>query len=276
MNGRIDAHQHFWRYGPDTHGWIDDSMAPLRRDFLPGDLAPLLRDAGFDECLAVQAQTNVAETEWLLSLAAEHDFIRAVVGWVDLCRPQARDDLARLAADPKLAGIRHVVQSEPAGFMTRDDFRRGIAALAEFDLVYDILIYARQLPEALEFVRAFPDQPFVIDHIAKPDIRGGGFKAWRRDMEAIAREPHVWCKLSGMVTEADWRAWSPAAFEPYLDVVLDAFGPQRCMIGSDWPVSTLAGDYRAVTGIVTAYVERLPPPDRRAILGRTASLVYQR
>jgi L-fuconolactonase len=275
MNGRIDAHQHFWRYHPDTHGWIDDAMAALRRDFLPEHLGPLLRDAGFTGSIAVQAQTNVAETEWLLSLAAEHAFIRGVVGWVDLCDPSVRDELARLAANPKLAGIRHVVQSEPDGFMAGDDFRRGVAALAEFDLVYDILIYARQLSEALDFVRAFPNQPFVIDHIAKPDIRGSGFESWRCDIEAIARQPRVWCKLSGIVTEADWRAWQPADFEPYLDVVLEAFGPERCMIGSDWPVCTLAGDYEAVTGIVSAYVERLSPAERKAIFGGVASSFYK-
>jgi L-fuconolactonase len=272
---RIDAHQHFWKYGPDTHGWIDDSMAVLKRDFLPKDLAPLLHAADFDGCVAVQAQTNITATEWLLSLADQHEFIRGVVGWVDLCSSAAPADLERLSQHPRLVGIRHVVQSEPDGFMSREDFRRGIAALAQFDLTYDILIFERQLTEALDLVRAFPDQRFVIDHIAKPDIKNGSFDAWRAGIEAIAREPNASCKLSGMVTEADWSSWTPAAFEPYLDVVVHAFGPTRCMLGSDWPVCILAGDYATVTKIVIDYANRLSASERDAILGGTASAFYR-
>lgn len=272
---RIDAHQHFWRYAPNTHAWIDDSMAILKRDFLPGDLKPLLEAAGFDGSIAVQAQTNVAETDWLLVLAAEHDFIRGVVGWVDLCASSIADDLARLSQNPRLVGIRHVIQSEPDGFMVRDVFRRGIAALAGVDLSYDILIYERQLLEALDLVRAVPRQRFVIDHIAKPDIKSGGFDSWRKGIEALAREPNTWCKLSGMVTEADWSAWAPATFTPYLDVVVQSFGPGRCMIGSDWPVCTLAGEYASVVGIVADYARQLSPSERAMIMGGAAAEFYR-
>ena len=271
----IDAHQHFWRYSPATHAWIDDSMSALRRDFLPDDLAPLLRAAGFDASIAVQAQQDITETGWLLELAAQHDFIRGVVGWVDLCAADARDQLARLASDRKLRGIRHVVQDEPDdNFMLRTDFRRGIDALSAFRLAYDILIYPRQLPAAIELARAFPYQRFVLDHIAKPDIRNGGIDAWAPGLRALAAHPNVVCKLSGVVTEADWRNWRPEDFTPYLDAVLEAFGPNRLMIGSDWPVCTLAGEYDDVVNIARAYIAKLTPAEQSAILGGTAERIY--
>jgi L-fuconolactonase len=272
---RIDAHQHFWRYALATHPWIDDSMGALKRDFLPEDLAPLLRDAGLDGCIAVQAAQDVAETEWLLRLAGEHPFVRGVVGWVDLCAPDVAEQLGRLAANPALRGIRHLVQDEPDdGFMLRPGFMRGIAALARFDLAYDILIYPRQMPAAVELAQAFPQQRFVLDHLGKPRIRDGELDAWARGIAALSRNRNVSCKLSGMVTEADWQAWSPDDFTPYLDVAMDWFGPERLMIGSDWPVCTLAGAYGDVIGIVSRYIERLPPEDREAITGGTAARVY--
>jgi len=272
---RIDAHQHFWRYRPDTHAWIDDSMIALRRDFLPADLHPLLRAAGFDGCIAVQAQQDVAETEWLLGLASQHPFICGVVGWVDLRAPDVRDRLSRLAAHPGLRGIRHVVQDEPDGFMLRADFQRGVAALAEFDLAYDILIYARQLPEALRLVAAFPGQRFIVDHIAKPDIRAGAIDSWRTGITALARHDNVSCKLSGMVTEADWGAWTPAALEPYIDVAIDAFGPERLMIGSDWPVCTLAGTYEQVIAAASERVETRLPRAVEDVFGGNAARFYR-
>ncbi len=277
---RIDAHQHFWRYSPTTHDWIDDSMKSLRRDFLPDGVAPLLAAAGFDGCIAVQAQQVVDETEWLLSLADEHPFIRGVVGWVDLLNDDVRQRLANVAAHQKLVGIRHVVQAETEGFMARPDFRRGIAALREFDLAYDVLIYQRQLAEAVDLVRAFPQQVFVLDHIAKPHIRdhvGGdrsSFDAWVSGIKAIAAQDNVFCKLSGMVTEADWSGWTASTFEPYLHTVLEAFGPQRCMMGSDWPVCTLTGSYDDVTGIVKGATSTLAVSERDAILGGTATRAY--
>jgi L-fuconolactonase len=271
----IDAHQHFWRYSPETHAWIGDSMQTIRRDFLPQDLEPPLRAEGFDGCIAVQAQQNIDETEWLLSLADAYPFIRGVVGWVDLRATDVRDQLARIAVHPKLRGVRHIVQDEPDDrFMLRDDFQRGIAGLADFGLTYDILVYARQLPAAVELVRAFPEQRFVLDHIAKPDIRSGDIDAWARGIAALSRHRNVWCKLSGMVTEADWSRWSPGEFSPYLDVVFDWFGPARVMVGSDWPVCLLAGSYADVIAIVRDYVERRFPAHTDAILGRTAAAFY--
>ena len=238
---KIDAHQHFWRYAPDTHAWIDGSMSAIRRDFLPDDLEPLLRAEEFDGCIAVQAQQNVAETAWLLALADAHPFISGVVGWVDLSAHDVAAHLATLSAHPKLRGVRHVVQDEPDDrFMLRPDFMRGIEALSAFNLTYDVLVYARQLTAAVELAKEFPDQRFVLDHIGKPDIRAGDIDAWSRAIAALARNRNVWCKLSGMVTEADWHDWSPGDFTPYLDVIFDWFAPDRLMVGSDWPVCLLA------------------------------------
>ncbi|HXU80599.1 MAG TPA: amidohydrolase family protein [Polyangia bacterium] len=271
---RLDAHQHFWRYSPQTHGWIDDSMAVLKRDFLPPDLEPLLKRRGYDGCVAVQAEMTVAESHWLLDLADRHPFIRGVVGWVDLCSPDVADALAPLAKRPKLRGIRHIVQAEPDDFMRRPDFQRGIAALAPLGLTYDVLVYHRQLPAALDLVERFPGQKFVVDHVAKPDIKAGLRHPWAPHMRALARHPNVFCKVSGMVTEADWHAWIPAQLEYYLDVVFDAFGPERIMIGSDWPVCLLAADYDRTMSVVEEYVGRLPAKAGEAVLGETAARFY--
>ena len=275
MPARIDAHQHFWCYRPETHAWITEAMPQLKRDFLPADLQPLLAAAGFDGSVAVQAQQSVAETEWLLQLAEQHAFIRGVVGWVDLCAPDVADVLRRLAAHPRLRGVRHVVQDEPDDrFMLRPEFVRGIAALAQFRLTYDILIYARQLPAAVELVQRFPQQRFVLDHIGKPEIRDRHIAVWRDGMRALAAHPNVSCKLSGMVTEANWHGWKPSDFAAYLDVVFDCFGPQRLMIGSDWPVCTLAGSYGDVIAVVTDYISFLSPSERDAIRGGNAARFY--
>lgn len=273
---RIDAHQHFWRYRPETHAWITEAMPQLKRDFLPADLQPLLSAAGFDACVAVQAQQNVAETEWLLQLADQHPFIRGVVGWVDLCKPNVADGLRRLAAHPRLRGVRHVVQDEPDDrFMLRPEFLHGIAALAPLGLTYDILIYARQLPAAIELVQRFPQQRFVLDHIGKPEIRARHLDPWRNGIRTLAAHPNVSCKLSGMVTEADWAGWKPSDCTAYLDIVLAGFGAQRLMIGSDWPVCTLAGTYGDVMAVVTDYIGFLSPSEREAILGGNAARFYR-
>jgi L-fuconolactonase len=272
---RIDAHQHFWRYGADTHTWIDDGMAGLRRDFLPADVKPAMEAAGFDGSIAVQAQQNIGETEWLLELSAQHPFVRGVVGWVDLRAADVCEQLARLAAYPALCGIRHIVQDEPEGFMLRTDFQRGIAALAEFDLAYDILIHARQLPECARLVERFPQQRFVVDHAAKPDIRGGALHDWSAGITELARHENVYCKLSGLVTEADWRAWTPADLEPYIDIVLDVFGPDRVMIGSDWPVCTLAGAYGDVMTATATQIEARFPAGTDAVFGENAAQFYR-
>jgi L-fucono-1,5-lactonase len=275
MAERIDAHQHFWRYRPETHPWISAAMPQLKRDFLPADLKPLLGAAGFDGCVAVQAQHTRRETEWLLKLADEYPIIRGVVGWVDLCADDVAAELETLATHPRLRGVRHLVQDEPdERFLLRPEFLRGISALGSFDLTYDILIYSRHLPVAAELVQRFPSQRFVVDHLAKPDIRHRRVEVWKRGMAALAHSPNVCCKLSGLVTEADWQAWKPADFTAYLDGALDRFGADRLMIGSDWPVCTLAGAYADVIAVVTDFIARLSPDEQDAILGGTAARFY--
>ena len=275
---RIDAHQHFWHYSPRTHGWIDDSMRPLKRDFLPRDLEPLLRASSFDGSIAVQASLDVRETEWLLALADEHDWLRGVVGWVDLCADGAEAELARLSQREKLVGIRHIVQSEPdPDFMLRPDFQRGIALLAKFGLVYDILVYAHQLPAAIELAARFPEQAFVLDHLGKPAVKSGKpdqRASWAADLHALAAHPNVSCKLSGLVTEADWAQWTASDFDFYLDTAESCFGPRRLMIGSDWPVCLLAGNHGRVIEIVSARLENMPVESRDAVLGGNAARIY--
>ena len=239
----IDAHQHFWTYNPVEYDWIDDSMQSLRRDFLPADLQPELQRAGFQGCVAVQARQTLAETRWLLELAERSEFILGVVGWVDLRSPRLREELASLAAGKsKLVGVRHIVQAEPDDrFLLQPEFLRGMALLEEFDLAYDVLIYAKHLPVAAEFVEQLPRQRFVLDHLAKPPIKSGELAVWERGIRKLASFPNVYCKLSGLVTEADWRNWKPKDIKPCLDVAFDCFGPRRLMIGSDWPVCTRGG-----------------------------------
>jgi L-fuconolactonase len=268
---RIDSHMHFWKYTAAEYGWIDDAMAALRRDLLPKDAEPLVRAAGFDAVVAVQARQTLEETRWLLELADEHPFIAGVVGWVDLQSEQARSQLERFARNPKLVGIRHVVQGElDDRFLLKPEFGRGIELLEEFGLAYDILIYTRHLPVAAEFAKRFPKQRFVLDHLAKPPIKDAKIKDWERDLRALAEQPHVMAKLSGLVTEADWKAWTPGQLERYLDVAVEAFGPRRLMVGSDWPVCTVAGDYGRVMGAFKEYVAELADDERDAILGGNA------
>src|SRR5258708_2526550 len=241
---RIDAHQHFWRYNPDEFEWIDDSMSCLKRDCLPDDIKLELAQAGFEGSIAVQARQTLEETRWLLALAAAAPTILGVVGWVDLRSPQARSQLAEFADNPKFLGVRHIVQSEPDDrFLWQPEFVRGIAMLEEFNLTYDILIYPRHLRVAAEFVRRFPQQRFVLDHLAKPLIRSGEVQPWEHDVRELARSPNVFCKMSGLVTEAAWKCWRREDISPYLDVALDCFGPDRLMIGSDWPVCTVSASY---------------------------------
>jgi L-fuconolactonase len=272
---RIDAHQHFWQYEPSEYGWIDDSMAALRRDFLPADSAREMAQAGFDACVAVQARQTLEETRWLLALADAHPFIAGVVGWVDLQSERAQAQLEQLASQPRLVGVRHIVQSEPDDrFLLRPAFCRGIELLEPFGLTYDILVYPRHLPVAADFVARFPQQAFVLDHLGKPDVRSGAIKAWEKDLRRLAEFPNVVCKLSGLVTEADSTRWSPAQLGPYLDVAFDCFGAQRLMIGSDWPVCTVAADYlRTMRGVID-YVSSRSQEDRDAVLGGNAMRVW--
>lgn len=268
---RIDSHQHFWRYRSEEYGWIDDSMSSLRRDFLPEHLGPELTHAGFDGCIAVQVRQTLEETRWLLELADWSPFVFGVIGWVDLRTENVHQQLARFAKNPKFLGVRHIVQSEADDrFLLQPELLRGIEMLADFNLSYDILIYPRHLPVAAEFVRRFPSQRFVLDHMAKPLIKSRGVEPWSHDIRELARFPNVFCKLSGLATEADWQSWTPSDIAPYLEVAMECFGPDRLMIGSDWPVCTVAGSYSRVLNLVIEFLGKYPESVREAVLGGTA------
>ena len=267
----IDAHQHFWIYDQREYEWIDERMAALRRDFLPADLKLELEGGGFQGSVVVQARQSLEETRWLLDLATRSSFILGVVGWVDLRSPDARKELRALAENPKLVGVRHIVQSEPDDrFLLQPDFLRGISALGEFNLAYDILIYPKHLPVAVEFVRQFPNQRFVLDHLAKPSIKTGALHPWKEEIAELAANPNVYCKLSGLITEAEWERWKPEDMTPYLDAAFETFGATRLMIGSDWPVCTLAGSYSGVVGLIKQYLGGYPEQVREAVLGGNA------
>jgi L-fuconolactonase len=272
---RIDAHQHFWKYSAVGYEWIGDDMPELKRDFLPRDLKPLLASEGFDGSIAVQARQNLEETRWLLELAEQNDFVKGVVGWVDLCSTELPAQLERFAVHPKLLGVRHIVQGEPDDeFMLRPEFRKGIARLAGYGLTYDLLLYPRHLPMAVKLVREFPKQPFVLDHIAKPGIADGVLEPWSRDIRELARFGNVCCKVSGMVTEARWKRWRAEDFRPYLDAVFEAFGPERVMIGSDWPVCTVSASYAETIAIVKDYIRQFSDEEQNAILGANCAAFY--
>jgi len=273
---RIDAHHYLWQYNPQEYGWIGPGLEALARDFLPPDLAPLLAATRMDGSIAVQARQSLAETEWLLDLAERYPFIRGVVGWVDLQSSDLAEQLARFAAARKLRGVRHAVQDEADdAFMLRPAFLQGIGLLASFNLAYDILIYPRHLPAACELVRRFPNQRFVLDHMSKPPIQDRILAPWDEGIRQLAAYPNVTCKLSGMFTEADPQNWRYEDFVPYLDVVYAAFGPTRLMIGSDWPVCTVAASYRETLNIVNRYVAQFSPAVQAAIMGEIAAWIYQ-
>ena len=271
----IDSHQHFWRYDPARYGWIDESMGVLKRDFLPEQLASELDANKMDASIAVQADQSEQETLFLLDLAKRSRRIAGVVGWVDLVSPRLDDRLKLFSQCEKLRGVRHLAQSEPDDrFLVRPDFTRGISRLQEFGFTYDILIYPKQLPAAIELVAKFPKQRFVLDHLAKPEIKTKNIAAWATLMGSMGRNPNVYCKLSGLVTEADWRCWSPANFDPLLDVVFEAFGVDRLMFGSDWPVCLLAASYKQVKDIIGDFVERKAPKAKEKIFGANAVRFY--
>jgi L-fuconolactonase len=272
---KIDAHQHFWRYNPVEYDWIDDTMTVIRRDFLPADLQREINQAGVHGVVSVQARQILEETEWLLRAAAENDFIRGVVGWVPLRDPGVAKILKKLAANPKLRAVRHIVQSEPDDrFILRDDFNRGIKLLKQFGLAYDILIHERHLPPAIEFVDRHPDQVFVLDHLAKPRIRDNLMEPWRKNVRELAQRENVYCKISGMVTEANYEQWTEDQLKPYMETVLEAFGPRRLMFGSDWPVCLVACSYAGWLEIVSRFISRLSENDRAWIFGKTAIKAY--
>jgi L-fuconolactonase len=272
----VDCHHHFWRYSPAEYGWIDDHMAAIRRDFLPADLQREMAVAGVDAVVSVQARQSVEETRWLLDLATQNPFIAGVVGWVPLVSPSLEADMAQFAAHPKLVAVRHVLQDEPdPRFMLRADFQAGIRALRAYNLTYDILIYHRHLPQTIELVDLHPAQAFVIDHMAKPAIKQRTVEPWARGMRELARRPHVCCKLSGMVTEIGRPHWTVTDLRPYFNVVLEAFGPERVLFGSDWPVCLVACGYARWMEIVQELIAPLSSAERAAILGDNARRVYR-
>jgi L-fuconolactonase len=271
----IDAHHHFWRYNAEDFGWIDDAMRAIRRDFLPEDLARAIKTAGVDGVVSVQARQSLEETRWLLKLAGESPFVRGVVGWVPLIAPDIEQILGEFAANPKLRAVRHVLQGELDGYMLRADFNRGIAALKKHALAYDILVFERHLPQTIEFVDRHPQQVFVLDHVAKPRIKENILEPWRKNIRELAQRPNVYCKISGMVTEADYTQWTEAQLRPYFETVLEAFGPKRLMLGSDWPVCLVACDYARWINLARAWIKKLSVAEQARILGETAMEAYK-
>jgi len=270
----IDAHVHFWKYDKKVYDWIDKSMKSLQQDYLPEHLALPLKRNDIDGVVAVQAIQAEVETRFLVELAQTHPIIKGVVGWVDLQADNVSDRLQHFSQHPIIKGFRHVVQGEPLDFLAREKFRRGIAALKPFGYTYDILIFHYQLKSAIDFVNAFPDQPFVIDHCAKPDIKHKDIEDWKAGINEIATYPNVYCKLSGLFTEAAWKEWSAADFYPYLDVVFNAFGTDRLMFGSDWPVMLLSGIYVQWKSLIEKYMENFPAEEREKIFGTNAIQFY--
>lgn len=272
---RLDAHVHFWQFQPERDAWITPEMAAIRRDFLPADVAPLLSQHGLDSCVAVQADQSDAETVFLLHHAARNPFIRGVVGWIDLQAPDVACLLSRYAQFPQLKGFRHILQGEAdRTLLLTPAFRRGIAALAPHGFTYDLLILPDQLPYASQLAADFPAQRFVLDHLAKPPIRQQQLQPWAQHIQALARHENVYCKVSGLVTEADWQQWQPQDFRPYLDVVFEAFGPQRVMFGSDWPVCNVAGGYSRVVGLLEEYLAGFPADEQAQFWGGNAAEFY--
>lgn len=272
----LDAHQHFWIYNADEYGWMDERHEAICNNFLPSDLLPLLQQFEFDGSIAVQARQSIEETEWLLLLAKKNSFIKGVVGWLDLCSDNIDAQLQKYSMNPKLKGVRHVVHDEPDdGFMLRKDFRYGISLLEHYGLTYDLLLFPQHLKQAIELIRLFPEQAFVLDHIAKPNIMNRGMQPWKDDLYRLAEHRNIYCKLSGMVTEAKLNAWQESEFEPYLDVVFDAFGTERLMIGSDWPVCNLSGSYQSVMQIVMHYITKYPEDTQESILGENCRKFYK-
>ncbi len=272
---RIDAHQHFWQFDPVRDSWINEKMSVIQKDFLPLDLQPVLEKNGFDGCVAVQASQSEAETDFLIGLAKQNNFIKGIVGWVDLQANNITDRLERFKIDSIVKGFRHVLQGEAQrNLMLSPNFKRGIAALQSFGFTYDILIFPDQLKFSKELVAAFPEQKFIIDHIAKPYIKKGEIGEWKDDMEKIAHYQNVYCKISGMVTEADWKAWNKEDFTPYLDVVVNSFGTNRIMFGSDWPVCLVAASYEKMLGIVEDYFSPFSKDEQANFFGANSIRFY--
>jgi L-fuconolactonase len=276
---RIDAHHHLWRYTPQEYGWIDETMARIQCDFGPEDLKRAMDGAGIQGAVAVQARQTLEETRWLLDLAEKHDFIRGVVGWAPIAGEEFPGCMEEFDGREKLKGLRHVIQGEKdENYILRADFNSGITAMQGSGLIYDILIFERHLPQTIDFVDEHPKQIFVVDHVAKPLIAAGKMEPWAKHLRELARREHVFCKLSGMVTEADWigrpDGFANAALRPYLDVAVEAFGPERLMVGSDWPVCLVATEYGAWFKTLEEYFSGFSESERESVFGETASWVY--
>lgn len=271
----IDSHQHFWKYNPSAHGWITPEMAVIRNDFLPQDLESILERNAIDGCVAVQVDQTESETNYLLGLAEQHSFIKGVVGWIDFCGDHLPQRLQHYSRFEKLKGFRHIVQAEPEDFLRNPDFIEGVRQLGPYGFTYDILIYPHQLEAAIYFVSQLPGVTFVLDHLAKPYISRQEIEPWATGIKTLASFPNVYCKVSGMVTEANLTAWKYEDFIPYLDVVFSAFGTQRLMFGSDWPVCLLAADYASVKKILSTYLNTHSEEVRDAVFGKNACDVYR-
>ena len=271
----IDSHQHFWKFDPVKDAWIDDRMKILRRDFLPADLAPILHKNKVNGCIAVQADQSEKETEFLLQLARKNDFIKGVIGWVDLCAENSPEQIAHLSQNRILKGFRHIVQAEPDGFMIQENFQRGISALKAHDLIYELLIYPKQLREAIALVEKHPKQQFILDHIAKPQISETIDQDWVCGIQTLAKFPNVACKLSGLVTETQDFNWQKVDFKPFLDIITTAFGTDRILFGSDWPVCLLGGNYGQILQIITNYLDNFSGTDRNKVMGLNAARLYK-
>jgi L-fuconolactonase len=275
LSERIDAHHHLWKYSHEEYPWMLHGMECIRRDFLIDELCQAMRDASIQGLVTVQARQKIVETEWLLALAAEHDFMRAIVGWVPLIDPAVESILEKHASNPKLKAVRHVLHDEPDDFyMLRPDFNAGISLLEKFGLRYDILIFERHVPQTIDFVDRHPNQIFILDHMAKPRIKDDLLCPWREHIRHLAQRENVFCKVSGMVTEADWKNWTEGDLRPYFDSVLTAFGPKRLMFGSDWPVILVACGYHRWAEIVRSWIAEMSPDEQAAILGDTAKVAY--
>jgi L-fuconolactonase len=272
---RIDAHQHFWQYNPVRDSWITEDMAMIRRDFMPDDLLPLLEENSVTGCIAVQADQSLQETEFLLGLATTYPFIKGVVGWVDLQAGDIAEKLAHYKKNGIFKGVRHILQAEPEGFMTRPAFIQGVKALKNHDLSYDILTHEGQLPEVVAFISALPEMRLVIDHISKPNIKKQSFAEWAKHMKLISEYKHVNVKLSGLTTEADWNNWQVKDFQPYIDFCLEQFGPARLMFGSDWPVCLLTGNYNKILKVIIQSIRTLSEHEQARIMGLNAANFYQ-
>ena len=270
----IDSHQHFWKYNPIRDSWIDDSMKVIRKDFLPKNLKLILDGNKVDGCIAVQADQSEEETIFLLECAKENLFIKGVVGWVDLRAKNVEERLEYFSQNNLFKGVRHIVQAEKDDFVLRKDFQNGISKLEKFGLTYDILVYPKQLPATIKLVKKFPMQPFVLDHIAKPKISENLDKQWLKDIQDLAVCQNVCCKISGLFTETEGLKWRESDFAPFLDAVVDAFGVDRILFGSDWPVCLLAVEYKKTLEIIKNYFQGYSSEDKAKIFGGNAIRIY--